>query len=348
MGPTVGTENPDLALEKVRESLFAEPYSYDFFQAVRVLGWLQPGRSPVGRYGHPQNEIARFGANPILHFPASSIHSLEETPGAAPRMVVNFMGVIGPLGVLPNYITEMVANRIRHRDRTMLEFFNLFNHRMISFFYQAWEKSHFTVAYERDRNDPVTRAMFALVGYGTPGLRGRQPVEDEAFIYYSGLFGLIPRSAEALEAILSDYFDIPVEVIPFVGVWRSLTEPDQCMFGSEASQSTMLGFGAVVGDEVWDQQSRVRLRLGPLTAEQYRGFLPSGASWPELRALVRSFRGEDLEFEVQLILRREDVPLMQLRNPSDNGLCLGWHTWLKSRDTFDRDPGDTILLIGES
>ena len=41
MAAASGTENPDVALEEVHDQLFKEPYSYDFFQAVRVLGWLQ-------------------------------------------------------------------------------------------------------------------------------------------------------------------------------------------------------------------------------------------------------------------------------------------------------------------
>lgn len=348
MAAASGAENPDVALEKVRQSLFREPYSFDFFQAVRLLGWLQTGRSPVGRYSHPQNEVVRFGANPILHFPASAIQSLAEQPGSSPSMTVNFMGLIGPLGALPNYVTEFIAARIRSKDRTMLEFLDLFNHRLTSFFYQAWEKNHFTVAYERDRNDPVTACLYAMIGFGTKGIRGRQPVEDEAFIYYSGLFGLIPKSALALESVLGDYFDIPVELEPFIGTWRSLAEPDQCTFGGEIPESTVLGFGAVVGEEIWDQGSRMRLKLGPLSFERYREFLPTGKAWPALRAIVRSFCGNDLEFEVQLILRRDEVPAFDLHPPGGVIPCLGWHTWLKSGDDFNRNPGDTILLLGEA
>jgi type VI secretion system protein ImpH len=348
MAPPSGTKNPDVALAKVREKLFREPYSFDFFQSVRLLEWLQPGRSPVGRYSHPHNEVVRFGANPILHFPASAIHSLKERPDASPTMEINFMGLIGPLGALPNYVTELIAARIRAHDTALLDFLNIFNHRLTSFFYQAWEKNHFTVAYERDRSDPVTACLFSLVGFGMPGIRNRQPVEDESFIFYSGLYGLIPKSALALESVLGDYFDIPVEVEPFVGTWRSLAEPDQCVFGGEVPESTMLGFGAVVGEEIWDQQSRVRLKLGPLGAARYRDFLPTGEAWPKLRAIVRSFCGNDLEFEVQLILRREDVPAFELRNPAENPLRLGWLTWLKSHEEFDRSPGDTILLLGEA
>lgn len=349
MSAPIGTENTDVtALAKVQASLFAEPWSFDFFQAVRLLERMQPSREPVGKYAHPRNEIARFGANPMLNFPASAIHGLTKPADGAPAMVINFLGLVGPLGVLPNYITELAAARVRAKDHTLLEFFNLFNHRLTSFFYQAWEKHHFTVAYERDRNDPVTNLLFALIGYATPGLRGRQSVPDESYLHYAGLFGLIPRSASALESILGDYFDVPVEVEPFVGVWRSLSESDQCVFDGFQSDSSMLGGGAVVGDEIWDVQSRVRLKIGPLTAQRYQEFLPVGSAWPKLKALTRSFCGNDLEFEVQLILRRDDVPALELQPQGQGGLRLGWHTWLKSTVQFDRNPGDTILILEEA
>jgi type VI secretion system protein ImpH len=353
MAGPVGAENPDVTpnsaagLEEVRELLFREPWAFDFFQSVRLLERLQPDRSPVGRYSNPRDEVVRFGSNPTLNFPPSAIQMLQERIDACPRMDVNFMGLVGPLGTLPDYITELAATRVRAKDRTLLEFLNIFNHRMISFFYQAWEKHHFTVAYERDRRDPVTACLFALIGLGTEGVRQRQPVVDESFLFYSGFFGLAPRSAVALESVLADYFDVPVEIVPFVGTWRSLSGRNQCVFEGEAPESTVLGFGAVVGDEVWDQQSRVRIRIGPLGADRYNEFLPAGQAWPKLRAITRMFCGNDLEFEVQLILRRDEVPLMELGSPGAGARRLGWDSWMKSGPRFGRDPGDTILLLSE-
>ncbi len=354
MAPPIGTEDFDVMLAEARELLFAEPYAFDFFQAVRLLERLQPERAPIGSYSHPQNEVVRIGANPTLSFPASAIQTLEEQPGSAPKMMVNFMGLVGPLGVLPNYFTELTAERRRAKDKTLLEFYDLFTHRLASLFYRAWDKNHFSVSYERDRSDEVTKIIYALIGFGTPGIRNRQPVDDESFLHYSGLFGLTPQSAVALESILADHFDVPVEIEPFIGTWRSLEEPDQCVFGdgraggSDEQDSTTLGFGAVVGDEIWDRQSRVRIQIGPLDAAQYADFLPTGSAWPHLKSMVRTFSGNDLEFEVQLILRREDVPVLELHAPEDGSMSLGWHTWLKSKARFNRDPSDTILILGEA
>ena len=171
MAPPFGTEDPTLALAEVRDRLFSEPWGFDFFQAVRLLERVQPDRSAVGRYAHPRDEIVRFRANPTLSFPASQIAALHTEPGEQPVMDINFLGLVGPLGVLPTFMTELVIARSRTRDHTLLSFLNIFNHRLTSFFYQAWEKHHFTVGFERDQNDPVTECLFSLVGFGTPGLR---------------------------------------------------------------------------------------------------------------------------------------------------------------------------------
>ena len=57
-------------------------------------------------------------------------------------MMVNFMGLTGPAGVLPLYYTELIIGNgcAAERSTRCASFFDIFNHRMISLFYQAWEK----------------------------------------------------------------------------------------------------------------------------------------------------------------------------------------------------------------
>ena len=98
---------------------------------------------------------------------------------------------------------------------------------------------------------------------------------DDSLVYYSGLLAQRPRSATALRQILSDYFEIPVEVEQFAGSWYPLEVQDQCQLEARRGINTQLGLGAVVGDEVWYQQSRVRIKLGPLPLKRY----PRLSSW---------------------------------------------------------------------
>ena len=338
------TESFDLARAEVAKLLEREPYRFDFFQAVRLLQQLAPGRRPVGGFAKPSAEVARFGARPALAFPASQIQSMRTSEGEAPFLEVNFMGLTGPLGVLPQAYSELVLERLREKDTALRDFFDLFNNRMIGLFYQAWEKYRFAIAYERGERDRFSHNLLDLIGLGTEGLQDRQDVPDDSLIYYSGLLALNTRSTAALEQILMDYFDVPVRIGQFAGAWRPMEESNQCHMGEETGISEQLGCGAVVGDEIWDPQSGIRIRLGPLTIERYRDFLPDGAAWPELGTVVRFFTRGEFDVAVQLVLRREEAPPCELAEETEAAPRLGWTAWMASAP-LTRDPDETILQL---
>jgi type VI secretion system protein ImpH len=337
-------ENPAHASPEMEKALREEPYAFDFFQAVHLLGYLIKDRHPVGRFSDPGVEVVRFGAGTDIGFPASQIARLEWPEGAQPQMSVNFMGLTGPLGVLPLYYTALLRERLRAQDSSMRAFFDIFNHRWISLFYQAWEKHHFMVAYERGDKDPISPHLMDLIGLGTPGLAARQAVMDEALLFRSGLLAAHVRSAAGLRSLLIDYFEVPVEIEQFMGRWYSIDKDTQCRFSETGSDSERLGFGTIVGDEIWDQQSGIRIRLGPLTLEQYLDFLPNGSAHQPFRALVRFFAGKELDFELQLVLKKEEAPPCELGKEDSTAPRLGWLTWAKTVD-LQQDPDQSILRI---
>jgi type VI secretion system protein ImpH len=328
----------------VEERLFAEPYSFEFVQAVRLMQTFYKERSAVGLFQLPRNEVLRFGVHPSLAFPASEIQSLEKMPDRPPLMRVNFLGLIGPLGVLPIYYTELVAGRVQARDNTLRDFLDIFHHRLVSLFYRAWQKYRHLVGVEQGDGDRFSQYLFDVIGLGTNGLRGRQEIPDTSLLYYAGLLGQQPRSAIALKQILADYFGVEVQVEQFLGAWYRLSGNAQCNLDDTELDSQQLGFGAVVGDEVWDPQARVRLVLGPLTLRQYLDFLPSGTAFGPLRTMVRLFAGDELDFEMQLILRREDVPDCELGTTGEASPQLGWLSWSKTKPA-DRNPSETVLQL---
>lgn len=332
----------DLERWPIAETLDREPYLFEFFQAVRLLMHMDLERQVVGRFTNPGDEAVRFGSHAPVAFPASQIQELERPAEGPVRMRVNFMGLTGPLGVLPLMYSELVIERLRARDRTMRDFFDIFNHRMISLFYQAWEKYRFTIPYERGESDPFSHHLLALLGLATPGLQDRQDVSDDSLLFYAGLLSLHARSATVLRQVLGDYFRVPVEIEQFVGAWYPIDKESQCSMSETPNYSDQLGFGAVVGDEIWDQQSRVRIQIGPLTLERYMEFLPGGEAYRHVRAIARFFTGKEYDVEVQLILKRDEVPVCELK--PEPGPQLGWTSWVKTAN-FRRDPGDTILEL---
>lgn len=319
----------DVAHTLIRDDLERHPGSFDFFQAVRLL-----------RIMSPNGDAVRFHANPALDFPPSQIETLELSEGPA-QLTVNFLGLVGPIGALPYFYSELVNDRVRAKDPTLKAFLDIFHHRLISLFYEAWEKHRFPALWERDAPDGVSTALRALLGLGSPGLRGRQKVSDNVLMFYAGLLALQSRPAAALQQLLENYFQVPAMVDQFSGAWYMLPLAQQCRLGSETCFE-QLGMGAIVGDAVWNQQSRVRVRLGPMPLARYREFLPGGNAYSEAEALIDFFANRQFDFEVQLALNREDVPAFELGAE----LPLGWCSWLKTEEFVD-DPDDAILPVGQ-
>jgi type VI secretion system protein ImpH len=254
------------------------------------------------------------------------------------------MGLTGPLGVLPYDYTLLVAERERARDHALGDFLDIFHHRIISLFYRAWLKNRPTVSYEKGSEDRLSQHLLHLMGQGMEAGDRALPPLQRTLLFYVGLLAPQARSAVALERMLEDVFDVPVEVEQFVGGWYPLPESDQCAVGEDVEYSTQLGLGVVAGDEVWDQQTRVRIRLGPLPADKYAEFLPTGSAHALLRWLVRHFSHDAFHFDVQLVLDRDAVGGCVLGDP-DKRQPLGWSTWVRTTKTISRDPDETVFSL---
>lgn len=363
----------------VAKLLFEEGYRFEFFQAVRLLARLDPARRNVGAEGPPSDEIVRFGAYVSLNFPPSEIYDLapSKSPEQPPRMSVAFLGLIGPSGALPRYYTEIVLERARRKDHTLREFLDLFNHRLISLFYRAWEKYRVLVGYERaglraiesrsrgpeayrdfvtqqrPKIDRFSQCLLDLSGTGAPALRysalrrnelsSRRAIADEALRYYAGLLAQRHRSALGLESLLGDYFDAPVGVRQFCGQWLLLARENQSCFAPGGFGGNMrLGVETVVGERVWDAQSKFRVRVGPLSYRQFQNHLPSGAAYRSVLHLTRLYAGQQFDFDVQLVLQAAEVPRCELAGGKVRGVRLGWDSWLHSRD-FSHDVADAVF-----
>ena len=351
--------------------LFREPYRFDFFQAVRLLEWIRGARAredprwlrhPVGRDRLADQEVVRFRALPSLVFPASAVSQIRQPARDSapewelppPEMIVAFLGLTGPQGVLPHHYTGLLLRRLRDRDHALRDFLDLFNHRLVSFFYRAWEKYRLPFAYERSKlvpagqeEDLATRALYSLVGLGTLGLRGRLEIDDEAFLFFSGHFAHYPRSAIALECLLEDYFEVPVSVRQLQGQWLCLAVEDQALMPCPThplGRNNQLAVDLVIGERVWDVQSKFRLRLGPLSYPEFCRLMPNGDGLRPLCQLTRSYVGAEFDFDVQAVLKAQEVPWCRLGADGPDRPYLGWTTWVRCQG-FTRDVDSAVFAL---
>ena len=337
-------ESDGAQFELLRKMLEDEPFRVHFFQAVRMLQRMEKNRRPVGHFAQPPEETLRFTTLPSLSFPPSEIYDLKRLPTGQLNMTVQFMGLCAALSAMPSIYTENVLMRLREKDSAMADFFDIFNHRLISLFYRAWEKHHFFVGYEAGLDDKLSLRLLDVLGLGTIGLRGRGRIPDRTFIYYVGLLGRQVRTADSLRQILEDYFGVQVEINQFAGTWRTLPKENRTFLTGRGGMSEQLGFGVVTGEEVWDHHGRIRISLGPMSFKQYREFLPGESGYEELAGWVQFYSDGAYETEVQLILKREDVPACELGGKGAVSPRLGLVSWLKTK-ARTMDAGEATYLL---
>jgi type VI secretion system protein ImpH len=331
----------------VIERLFAEPFRFQFFQAVRMVElWLR--RHGVAQEGAVAN-FMRF-QNPLtLRFPASQLDSVRPEPReilpTAPalaealhgrqlrylRMTPNFMGFLGSSGALPAHYTEAIAaHQLYEKDEGPRAFLDVFSTRSLSLFYEAWRKYRLELKYQVDGQDRFLPLLLALGGLGNKALTRRLSggrghaagaVRDESLAFFATALRQRPASASTMARVLGEYFRVPVAATQFVGCWCEVPPQQQSVLGGGQAQ---LGTTAMIGARVWQRDLRMRLTIGPLGRADFDAFLPGGSAALALDKLLTMFTGVTLEYEICLVLRAEDVAGASL----GAGARLGWDSFM--------------------
>jgi len=311
----------------VMESLRDHPERFDFFQALRLIECLYADRPRLGTGKMASDDPVRLGQEPEMDFAPATLRSCKTGRSGIDRLTVRFLGLFGPNGPLPLHLTEYARQRLHHHgDPTFTAFADIFHHRMLCLFYRAWAASQPTVMRDRPNAGRDGFYVGSLLGLAPKPMRERDAVNDLAKFHYAGLLAGQTRHPDGLGALLGDYFGYPVVVEEYVGEWMEIAPADQSRLGASPRLAT-LGQSTIAGARVWGCQHKFRLVLGALGLEQYRAMLPGGGELAELVALVRNYAGDELAWDVNLILAGAEIPSARL----DGATQLGWTSWLGDR-----------------
>jgi type VI secretion system protein ImpH len=341
------------------DDLLTSPRDYNFFQAVRTLqqAWLRgqtarsgsshPKSSLIGSDHYAPSEPLSFSALYSLNSEAADIVSIKKIDSqndpskdsARYQLEVSFTGLTGTLGALPHHYSSLIQTRLRNKDHTLRDFLDLFNHRQISLFYRAWEKYRYPFVQERLQKSSqeclMIRSLYSLAGLGLESVRNRRQLNDRFYLKYGSLFAALPRSANSLERMLCDYFEIRAKVIQFCGRWMNLEDSSRSRLTGRnlpAGQYCQLGKGVVIGTRVWDVQSKYRIQIGPIDTQELRRYLPSGDVIRPICEAARSFTGGEVEVEIELKVNRSTLYPIRLGLDRKTGHQLGRNCWLVSRE----------------
>ena len=323
----------------LEQDLLEEPHSFGFFYAMRRLECLHAKWPRLGKAPSPSEEQVRLGQDCSMDFAPSAITSCRREPQSRiPRLGVAFLGLFGPNGPMPLHLTDYALERAhRYKDWTFLRFADLFHHRFLCLFYRGWASTQPAVSFDRPDEDRFGDYVASLCGLGMPSLRDRDAMLDAAKLHFAGRLLCGAKNAEGLEAIIGDYFRVAATLTEFVGEWLEISPRDRCMLGATPATGS-LGVTAIAGAYTFECQHKFRVHIGPIGLVRYEQLLPGGESLTALVALVRNYVGDEYVWDLQLILRKEEVPALRLGEAAR----LGWTSWLGIRPS-EKDADDLIL-----
>ncbi len=310
------------------ERLAREPRRFRFDAAVRLI---------LDALGSADPTAIRFRTLAGLAYPPAEVMAYAPAAdGEPPRLTVAHMGLVGPMGVLPRFYTEILDETLRNRSMALQDFLDLLAAPMIAAFAAAGSKYRLHRSAERARlagasdQGPVSAALLAFTGYSIARLADRLTVGAAPLMHYGGLFAERVRSAERLAALASDWLGRPVEVVQFAGGWLSLPVSERTRLSARAGSAgwNRLGRDAAIGVRAWSPEARVVLRIGPLDRRAFEALLPDRPALRRFVSLIRAFLGFETGFAVNLVLTRSEVPALKLDAAAAPPPRLGWNTWL--------------------
>ena len=339
----------------VTQHLIADTASFSLVQTVRLLershafnsgSNLNERNNSIAKYIPPESEVIRFHTNQKLEFSPADINSAYLQPKSHNakqwHIDVNLMGLTGAAGVLPYHYTELILQRLKLKDKSLRDFFDLFNHRTISLYFQASVKYNLPIEYERKRlnghnteKDLYTKALLSIIGLGTKHLNNRLHTDDESLLHYSGLFSQKVKTTSALKQILQRHFSIPVEIKEFVGQWQDLIDDVRTRLTSKAQpkgQNARLKCSAILGKKGWYAQGKIHIILGPLNLHQLERFAPGTSTLKALNEVVRLYAGLECDYDFVIKVKRSDIPNKMILNKKASPI-IGWNAWLPKRTT---------------
>lgn len=265
---------------------------HNFFQQVRTMLSVLSRKSGMESQKILENNLS-FISPLSLDAPQGDIGKINKIGDGQWQIEVMSHGLTGSLGALPTVYTEWLIERhYRYGDKTAKAFLDIFNNRLHSLRYLAWQKYHYYAMAESGGAFPLREAARALAGM-SDSTRGTQ--HDR----YADLFSHPVRSMVNIEIWLKHMLSVPVKVTPFTGGWRKM-DADLCTCLGRSNQR--LADAPMLGSVRWDIQSHFTVVLGPVAMADAPLYLPKGKHYDALWERIREYVGMGLDFDIDLLI----------------------------------------------
>ena len=323
--------------------LTENPEQFDFFQAVKIIEQLEDRLAAPHSGSGTRVKNIKFSSAVSQVFPATNIKDikLSNGEGRPAEIEVNFMGLAGAHGPLPQPLSQVVIDETRSKNKAAAAFLDIFNHRLIQLFYESKARVSASLATVIGDKHPLGENILATAGLAGIDRNDKLGIPKLGLMRFCGLLAMRPLSRQAIEKLISGLFNVPVKVNEFIGRWLRIDVEQQTRIGGNG-QNNILGSSAVVGRRVWDQSGGMEIEIGPLPQKFFPEFLKNGEQFNSLKEVVDLCVDSSISVRIRLVAERNTRHKAKLAR--DGNIRLGWSSWLLATEQTPEDRQVTVLL----
>ena len=326
----MGAENGPQKTEII-DRLLTRGASFSFVQAVRLI--LHKIASEGGDENASHEEIlekaVRVRPELSLRFPGTDITDvarIRENPHSF-RITATFLGLYGASSPLPSFYTEDLIDEYNEEKSIRRDFVDIINYRLYPAFFKIWSKYRLFYKICEEEDAKTIHILYSLLGLENDRLRNRI-FNLEKYYRYTGLAIQFPRSAEGLETMVEDFFNLASKVKIRECVFRKVPIPaDQ--YAKLGKSYCTIGEDTVIGTSVEDISGKFQILISRADADTLHFFLPNGSAFKELQQMVEFYVNQPLEWGLTVELDGGEIETAQ--PGGDRWSNLGWNTWLFSQ-----------------
>jgi type VI secretion system protein ImpH len=216
-----------------------------------------------------------------------------ELPSDRYRLENTLIGLYSTLGPLPTLYTEELLDEARADRDAVKEFLDLINNRIAHLFCRAEGYYDYARRLVEQGDADMQHMLYCLMGQAYPELHSARPPRPQAVELLAHA-----RTADGLASYLASELPWPeVRVEECVLRQAVIPREQRCRLGAA---NTHVGENLVVGENIADATGKIRIHLKDLPEARLQNYLYGAPGHAELRAHVRRYMDEALEFDLVL------------------------------------------------
>lgn len=290
------------------EDFYSELTQLPLFEAIHIIEEvLFRAEALIGGDALPKYEKINLKVNASLGYENSQLVDIEPIENEKLSLQTNLIGLTGEQGVMPQHYSELALQRQKEGDTAMVDFYNIFNHRLISLYYRSWQLSQLVVqarSHAQNRRSPLISCTEALTGQ-----------VSSLALHYGGLYASHSRSKGALKSILECLSGCDVRIHELQGQWLHLSKEDQTRLACSTlpeGQFAQLGKGASLGAKVWNINAGTTFEFLPKRKNQVEMLLGNNPNLNVIKKAAVEFIGAYQRVKWQLTTKHSLLPLARL------------------------------------